>query len=131
MYHSTLGSRVLKKERRSGPFGRPAIRFLVKAEKRGVVVTEAGSYLRPMDSCITQLKAQGPSRTCNESKEEEEEIGPFRPACHVVKLSGFGFRVSGFRFRVSGFGFRVSGFRFQVSGFRASSFRAAGSGFGV
>ena len=34
--------------------------------------TEAGSYLRLIDSCITQLKAQGPSRTCNESKEEEE-----------------------------------------------------------
>ena len=34
---------------------------------------EAGSYLRLIDSCITQLKAQGPSRTCNESKEEEEE----------------------------------------------------------
>ena len=33
--------------------------------------TEAGSYLRLIDSCITQLKAQGPSRTCNESKEEE------------------------------------------------------------
>ena len=32
--------------------------------------TEAGSYLRLIDSCITQLKAQGPSRTCNESKEE-------------------------------------------------------------
>jgi len=31
------------------------------------------SYLRLIDSCITQLKAQGPSRTCNESKEEEEE----------------------------------------------------------
>ena len=30
--------------------------------------TEAGSYLR-----LTQLKAQGPSRTCEESKEEEEE----------------------------------------------------------
>ena len=29
-------------------------------------------YLRLIDSCITQLKAQGPSRTCNESKEEEE-----------------------------------------------------------
>jgi len=29
--------------------------------------------LRLKDSCITQLKAQGPSRTCNESKEEEEE----------------------------------------------------------
>ena len=28
--------------------------------------------LRLIDSCITQLKAQGPSRTCNESKEEEE-----------------------------------------------------------
>ena len=36
-------------------------------------VSEAGSHLRLMDSCITQLKAQGPSRTCNESKEEEEE----------------------------------------------------------
>ena len=54
------------------------------------VCTEAGSYLRPIDSCITQLKAQGPSRTCNESKEEEEE-GAFvlpRPAAstdHVLK----------------------------------------------
>jgi len=34
--------------------------------------TEAGSYLRLIDSCITQLKAQGPSGTCDESKEEEE-----------------------------------------------------------
>ena len=35
--------------------------------------TEAGSYWRLIDSCIAQLnfKAQGPSRTCNESKEEE------------------------------------------------------------
>jgi len=33
--------------------------------------TEAGSYLRLIGSYITQLKAQGPSRTCNESKEEE------------------------------------------------------------
>ena len=33
----------------------------------------SGSYLRLIDSCITQLKAQGPSRTCNESKEEEED----------------------------------------------------------
>jgi len=37
------------------------------------VVTEAGSYLRLIDFCITQLKAQGPSRTCNESKEEEKK----------------------------------------------------------
>jgi len=35
--------------------------------------SETGSYLRRIDSCITQLKAEGPSRTCNESKEEEEE----------------------------------------------------------
>jgi len=27
--------------------------------------SEAGSYWRLIDSCITQLKAQGPSRTCN------------------------------------------------------------------
>jgi len=35
--------------------------------------SEAGSYLRLIDVCITQLKAQGPYRTCDESKEEEEE----------------------------------------------------------
>jgi len=34
------------------------------------------SSLRLVDSCITQLKAQGPSRTCNESKEEEEPRNP-------------------------------------------------------
>ena len=42
--------------------------------ERGVVVTEAGSYSRLIYSCITQLKAQGPSRTCNESKEEGENL---------------------------------------------------------
>ena len=31
--------------------------------------------MRIIDSCITQLKAQGPSRTCNQSQEEEEEEG--------------------------------------------------------
>jgi len=45
--------------------------------------TEAGSYLRLIDSCITQLKAQGPSRTCNESK-EEAHAQPSHPA--VVNL---------------------------------------------
>jgi len=30
--------------------------------------------LRLIDSCITQLKAQAPSRTCNDSKEEEEVL---------------------------------------------------------
>jgi len=32
--------------------------------------TEAGSCVRLIDSCITQLKAQRSSRTYNESKEE-------------------------------------------------------------
>ena len=41
--------------------------------------TETGSYFRLIDSCITQLKAQGPSRTCNESKEEEEDIRQSSP----------------------------------------------------
>jgi len=35
--------------------------------------SEAGSYLRLIDSCITQLKAQGPFTTCTESRAEEEE----------------------------------------------------------
>ena len=39
--------------------------------------SEAGSYLGLIDACITQLRAQGPSRTCNESKEEEEEASRF------------------------------------------------------
>ena len=37
---------------------------------------DAVSYLRLIDSCITQLQAPGPCRTCNESKEEEEGIPP-------------------------------------------------------
>ena len=36
--------------------------------------SEAGSYSRSIDSCITQLKAEEPPRTCNESGEEEEEV---------------------------------------------------------
>ena len=31
------------------------------------------TWLLIIDSCVTQLKAQGPSRTCNESKKEEED----------------------------------------------------------
>jgi len=38
--------------------------------------SKAGSYVRLIDSCITQLKAQGPSRTCNENKEEEKKMSP-------------------------------------------------------
>jgi len=55
--------------------------------------TEAGSYLRLIDSCITQIKAQGPSRTCSESKEEEAKTlaarceGPFFNPLRVRLLS--------------------------------------------
>jgi len=99
---------------------------------------EAGSYLRLIDFCITQLKAQGPARTCNESKEEEEAPPAWRFGS-AFRVSGFGFRVSGlgFGFRVSGFGFRVSGFGYRVpglgSGFQVSRlprFRFRVSGFG-
>ena len=55
--------------------------YLVRG-RFAVVVTEAGSYSRLIDSCITQLKAQGPSRTCNESKEELKK----KPALVPVEL---------------------------------------------
>jgi len=42
--------------------------------------SQAGSYLRLIDSCITQLKAQGPSRTCDESKEEDRCVHRSRSA---------------------------------------------------
>ena len=35
--------------------------------------TYRGSYLSLIDPCITQIRAQGPFMTCNESKEEEEK----------------------------------------------------------
>jgi len=82
--------------------------------------TQPGSYLRLIDSCITQLKAQGPSRTCNKSEDDEEVSG------FVFRVSSSGFRVSGFGFRVSGFGFQASGFEFRVSGCRL---QVSGSGF--
>ena len=40
--------------------------------------SKPGSYLRLIDSCITQLKAQGPYTTCNESKEEDYTVLPSR-----------------------------------------------------
>jgi hypothetical protein len=35
--------------------------------------SEVGSYLRLIDFYATQRKAPGPSRTCNENKEEEDD----------------------------------------------------------
>ena len=107
-----------------------------------------------IDSCITQLEAQGPSRTCNDSKEEEEvatnEESP-RGGVLFLMSDVYGYHVGGQEdgedtavperedahgdgdergedARETGFGFRVSGFRFRVSGFR---FRVSGFGFEV
>jgi len=56
---------------------------------------EAGSYLRLMDSCITQLKAQGPSRTCNESQEEEGmQGGPTDTVTDYARKSFFFFFIT-------------------------------------
>jgi len=56
-------------------FTAPAWRVsILKLTFKLTVCFEAGSYLRRIDSCVTQLKAQGLSRNSNESKEEEEEV---------------------------------------------------------
>ena len=46
---------------------------------RQVTQTPLPPTLRLIDSCIIQLKAQGPSRTCNESKEERAPLPPTSP----------------------------------------------------
>jgi len=56
LYHSTLGFRVIKKKKKT-------------RRHRWCEAGRGGSDpLRLIDSCITQIKAQGPCRTCNESK---------------------------------------------------------------
>ena len=47
------------------------------------------SYLRLVDSCITQIKAQGPSRTCNESKEEVVHLPTHRQLHSWDQLQGY------------------------------------------
>ena len=71
--------------------------------------SQAGSYLRRIDSCITQLEAQGPSTTFNESKKEPRGVD---------HGTGFGFRVPDFEFRVSGFSLflRVEAAGFGIQG---------------
>ena len=74
LYHATLGLRVIKKKVGTAE----GVVFVevdvdVLPESARVVVPAFGSCVRRIVSCITQLKAQGLSRSCNESKEEEEE----------------------------------------------------------
>jgi len=49
--------------------------------------SEAGSYLRLIDSCITQLKDQGPSRTCDEGNKEEDGATCSRPGTTTPSVS--------------------------------------------
>ena len=54
---------------------RPSMKSAASGETVGAedAAPKASSMVERNDSCITQLKAQGPSRTCNDSKEEQEE----------------------------------------------------------
>ena len=57
---------------RSRPGGAALAEILSSCFVRAMCsVSEVGSYLRLIDSCITQLKAQGPSRTCRVKKSSE------------------------------------------------------------
>ena len=56
--------------------------------------SEAGSYLRLIYSCITRLKARGPSRTGTESK---EEVGSVSQAAHLHVTRGCGKQAIGAR----------------------------------
>ena len=93
MYHSTLGSRVRKKDLAfcaealalPAHLGEHLVADVRRVDRHlyrdvgyrcGLVfkVTDADSYVRRIDSCITELEAQGSSRTCHVSKEEEEKV---------------------------------------------------------
>ena len=57
--------------------------------------TPGGANLAHIDSCITQLKAQGPSRTCSERKEEVEEEEITANVAYIRQTrpdSGLGFK---------------------------------------
>ena len=121
---------------------------------RVCLVTEEGSYLRLIDFCITQLKAQGPSRTCNESKEEEQALASASvlgvavlegccesrrcsrdtyPQSYITKYTSIrrlGLRVLGVGVQGLGCGVENSGFRI-ASGIPAASAFASALGFGV
>ena len=49
--------------------------------------TEAGSYLRFINSCITQLKAQGPSRTCKGYRESRRCSRDTYPESYITKYT--------------------------------------------
>ena len=71
--------------------------------------------MRLVDSCISPLTVQGPSRTWNESKEEEGVANrsdgnlSFRHLGHGRKVEVLGIKVQGSRCRVPGSRCRVQG----------------------
>ena len=90
MYHSNLGLRVMNKQERSShhttwlcialtkqhmPFSaKPTVSTMfVMACYAHHTTSICISYLRLTDSCITQLEAQEPSKTCDEIEEGEDE----------------------------------------------------------
>jgi len=101
-----------------------------------ILRTAFGVWGSEFGCCITQIKAQGPSRTCNESKEEEEVLEIVECRSFALRLgqqvtslrqqvTSTAFGTTGYehcrvvlmvqclRFRVYGLGFRV-----QASGIR-------------
>ena len=98
--------------------------------------SEAGSYSRLIDSCITQLEAQGASRTCNESQEEEgarfssrdtawfmdHSFGPGgskeeeEEVASGLRVQGLGFEVQGSGSGVQGLGLGVQGLGSKIEG---------------
>jgi len=60
----------------------PAASSLTPPGRPAPVCREEGAYLRLIDTCITQLRDQGASRTCNESKEEEDLLDAPPPFIH-------------------------------------------------
>ena len=64
------------------------------------MVIEAGAYFRLIDSCVTQLKAPGPSRNFDESKDKRREeddhpVRDFARALHVAHARAPAHLISG------------------------------------
>ena len=72
---------------------------------------DSRSTVTCLDSCITQLKAHGPSRTCDESKEEEEECSEPCAERFVPELFVFVLRSRAFTRLVASLGLPLGGLR--------------------
>ena len=75
LFHGSNEDRNLRDARGSVAFRVPTdrLRASLACPSEPCSASEAGSYLRLIDSCFTQLQAHGPSKTCEGSKDEEEQ----------------------------------------------------------